>query len=252
LRLEKAIIEANRWELDASRAQDLLAEEEMAEKGRLTEERERASRKEKEQAKRELKLAMPGWVSRADVPRLERAIEAAYALGVDVSDARSALEKEQREAALEQRREAAAASRPLQLSGDTMPALEFGAAAHGREILTVSIPWPPKTPEDVLGITIDDSKEEGLGFPPVITAIRPVGLCIRSGILQIGDLVGAVNGQKVYSHIDAASLIQHSPGELNLTILRSQAEKMPVKMGRPLPDTVPVVMGHPVLDDHRQ
>ena len=93
-RLERAVAEARRLKINAMQAETALQDALMREGQRQAKAVEQAADANRRSAERELRAAMPGWMSRLDVPRLERAISAAAALGVDVHHAKRALDKE--------------------------------------------------------------------------------------------------------------------------------------------------------------
>ena len=235
-RLKKAIAEAKRWKLDVGEAEQLLMSERSAEERQAAknepavrekelEEQKRATQTKRRAAERELSSAMPGWFSATDLPRLKRAIGEASEFGIDVSGAIAALESE--------------SFRLQQAALPTQPPvgpLDFGEIADGA-VFTVTIPrWPPTQPNEALGVSITDSTLMGVEpqprMPPIITELTPGLVSDRTGILQVGDIVGAVNGKKVFSSNEAAQLIGQAKGELQLSILRKRPAALP--MGSPV------------------
>ena len=277
IRLERAISDAQRWQLDANAAIALLAKE--REQGSESPARQtpadHARTQERREAERELKRCMPGWISKTDVPRLERAISTAAALGLDVSTATDALRKE----------------RDAQRGTATLSASEFGLAMEGRQLLEVRLrDWPSDGPLGVTlsntstlskdggivsidthlsvaelrhivtsaGMVCDDVEDKQLlvqyalaaqkqttaaaPTPPMITAVLPDGLAARTGVLHLGDLVGSVNGARVIDHEETTQRVKEAVGDLTLLVLRSHE---PVPMGMPV-EMQPVPQGIPV------
>lgn len=276
-RLERAISEAQRWQLDADAARALLAKERAkgSESPATQAPADHGRKQQRREAERELKRAMPGWVSKTDVPRLERAISEAAALGLDVSTATDALRKE----------------RDAQ-RGTALSASDFGLAMEGRQLVEVRLrDWPSAGPLGVTlsntstlskdggivsidmnlsvaelrhivtsaGMACDDIKEKQLlvqralaaqkqttaaaPTPPMIAAVLPGGLAARTGVLHLGDLVGTVNGARVVDHVETTQRVKEAVDDLTLLVLR--APHKPVPMGMPV-ETLPVAQGIPV------
>ena len=92
------------------------------------------------------------------------------------------------------------------------PTLTAAQVAEGARLVSITKPQAASR----LGITLGSGEESLLH----ISSLAPDALGAKSGELEVGDALLAVNGVLVYNHLEASTMIKETAGTVHLTIKR--------------------------------